>query len=170
MTLFWHYPCNFCCKCVSSLLKPNPMYPLHGICPSISHGVSCFSMCHANSVRRLQRRTTAKRTQIWFQSFDVHPVCFWVMARLSMARFFLIFDTGFLLGADEDGDMETRIITFEREGVTAFRDSLHLHSSERSSPLSLSNGGSAGHSSSPHPFISCQHPNFVCRFVQNHTR
>ena len=52
------------------------------------------------------------------------------------------------------GDKETRTITLETKGVTTFRDSLHLHSSERSSPLSSSQGGSTRHSPNSQPFIS----------------
>ena len=49
------------------------------------------------------------------------------------AMLFLTFDTGFRLVEDEDGDMETRIITLETKGATIFKDSLQLQSSERSS-------------------------------------
>ena len=79
-----------------------------------------------------------------FQSFDDHPACLRVVARLSAAMFFLTFDTGFRPGEDEDGEMETRVITLETKGATNVRDFFHLYSSERSSSLSPSCGRRTG--------------------------
>ena len=98
----------------------------------------------------------ASSTASWISSFSPlmtnrrafgHRAC-------ECGNVFLTFDTGFRLGEDEDGDVETRIMTLETKGATTFRDSLHLHPSERSSPLSSSYGGRTGHSSNPHLFIS----------------
>ena len=54
-----------------------------------------------------------------FQSLDDHPV---------------IVDTGFRLGEDEEEDKDTPCITLYTRGVTAFKKSNHLHSSETSAP------------------------------------
>ena len=54
-----------------------------------------------------------------FQSFGDHPAYLWVMVRLSTAMFFETFDTRIRLGEDEDGDMETRIITSQLSGFLA---------------------------------------------------
>ena len=58
------------------------------------------------------------------QSFDDYPACLWDIARLSTAMFFLTFDTGSRLGEDEDGGMETRIITLETKDARTFGDFL----------------------------------------------
>ena len=49
--------------------------------------------------------------------------------------FFLTLDIGFRLEGDEDGDMETGIISLETKGAINFRDFFHLRSSETSSSL-----------------------------------
>ena len=77
--LFWHFPCSFCSRYVSSLLKPIPIHLFQGRFLSTSHGVSSHSICRANSVRRLQRRTTASRS--WFGISNP-------LMTISTARFF----------------------------------------------------------------------------------
>ena len=60
-----------------------------------------------------------------FQSFDDPPACFLDIARLSTAMFVLTFDIGFRVKGDEDGDMETRIISLETKGAIIFRYFFH---------------------------------------------
>ena len=55
-----------------------------------------------------------------------------------------LFETGFRLGEDEEGDRDTRHITLETKGVAAFMDSLR-DSSQTSVPQSSSQGRSTGH-------------------------
>ena len=65
--------------------------------------------------------------------------------------------------------METRIVTFETKGVTTFRDSLHLHSSERSFPLSSSRRKHKPFSQSPTLHLPVNIPIIVWRSLQNRT-
>ena len=80
---------------------------------------------------------------------------------------FLTFDTSFRLGEDEDGDVETRIITLESKGVTTFRDSLHFHSSERSFHCLHHTAGAQAFTQSPTLHLSVNIPIFAWRSVQN---
>ena len=76
--------------------------------------LSC-ELCPASS--------TAARCQLDFQlqSFDDPPACLWDIARVSAAMFFPDFRYLFSFGEDEDGDMETRIITLETKGRHKFQ-------------------------------------------------
>ena len=89
--------------------------------------VSRFPTYLVRPVLHLRRRSAAS----WISSSSLLDI-----ARLITAMFFLIFDIGFRLEGDEDGDMETRIISLKTQGTTNFRDFCHLHSSERSTSLS----------------------------------
>ena len=64
--------------------------------------------------------------------------------------FFFTFYSSFRLGKGDGGHKEARILV--TQGVTTFKD--FFHSSERSSPLSSSCGGSTSHYPSARPFIS----------------
>ena len=76
--------------------------------------------------------TDGRQRDLDFHSFDDHPAFLGVMALFSTAMFFLTFEAGFRPGEDEEEDRDTLNITQETKGVTTFRDSPHLHSSETS--------------------------------------
>ena len=109
----------------------------------LSH-LSC-ELCPASS--------TAERCQLDFEfpTFDDQPACFLDIARFEYSNVFLTFDIGFRLEGDEDGDVETRIISLETKGATNFRDFCHRLSPERSSSLPPSHGTRTGHLPVPNP-------------------
>ena len=78
---------------------------------------------------------------------------FWTSIVLRTAKFPTL-EIGFRLEGEEDGAMETRIISLDTKNRHNFQDFFHLHSSGRSSSLSPSYDRRASHSPCPQPLIS----------------
>ena len=89
-----------------------------GVCPSIFHWVSSFSTCHANSVRRLQRRTAAWGT--WISSPVMTTRHAFVSWLASTPQYFLTFDKGLRLEQDEEGFLDTMHYGFQGFRKTSF--------------------------------------------------